>query len=527
MKAAVRLDVSRIAVRRGEIQGARRLLRAAVRDRPECIEALLRLAWLTEDREERAQLLRRVLALEPDHRQARAELARGLGGPAGPNANTERKEGPSRLWILGPLILLAVLSSVALLIWGPIDSGLAWLMPTATPAPTPTPTLTPPQIAAQFEPQLEAALAGGNWARAAEIVDIMRSVDPAGTEWQRRAQATYMQCGQGLVREGQVQAALRLFEEVLVLAPGDQEASDWQQTTRAYLAGERALDTGQWGAAIQAFSDALARMPSFGDVSERLLEAYRRNAEAAIAEEDWDTAVESLLQAQEQSPGDAQVASLLTTAYRGQGEAAVVREDWETAVESLALARDALPSDGALERLLATAYIQRGISRYDSGQLEEARADLEAALTILPENVKAQTYLDTVMSELYPPKRIEIDISKQRLYAWEGENLIHEYATSTGLPGQDTATGHFKVLDKIPMAYSSMWRLKMPHWLGIYYIGTVENGIHALPIRPDGSVMWGGLLGQRQSYGCVILSTEAAQTIYDWAEIGTPVDIHN
>jgi lipoprotein-anchoring transpeptidase ErfK/SrfK len=38
--------------------------------------------------------------------------------------------------------------------------------------------------------------------------------------------------------------------------------------------------------------------------------------------------------------------------------------------------------------------------------------------------------------------------------------------------------------------------------------------------------MWGGLLGQRASYGCVILSTEAAQLIYDWAEIGTPVDIH-
>jgi len=76
------------------------------------------------------------------------------------------------------------------------------------------------------------------------------------------------------------------------------------------------------------------------------------------------------------------------------------------------------------------------------------------------------------------------------------------------------------------MAWSSIWRLKMPYWLGIYNVGTVENGIHALPIRPDGSVMWGGLLGQRASYGCVILSTGAAKTLYNWAEIGTPVWIH-
>jgi lipoprotein-anchoring transpeptidase ErfK/SrfK len=77
------------------------------------------------------------------------------------------------------------------------------------------------------------------------------------------------------------------------------------------------------------------------------------------------------------------------------------------------------------------------------------------------------------------------------------------------------------------MAYSSIWRLKMPNWLGIYYVGGIENGIHALPIRPDGTVMWGGLLGQRASYGCVILSNNAAKTIYNWAEIGTVVDIHN
>jgi hypothetical protein len=85
--------------------------------------------------------------------------------------------------------------------------------------------------------------------------------------------------------------------------------------------------------------------------------------------------------------------------------------------------------------------------------------------------------------------------------------------------------GSYQVLDKIPMAYASTWNLKMPYWLGIYWAGTLENGIHALPILPSGQKLWDGYLGQRVSYGCIILSTEAAKTIYDWAEVGTPVII--
>ncbi|HID86085.1 MAG TPA: LysM peptidoglycan-binding domain-containing protein [Anaerolineae bacterium] len=122
-------------------------------------------------------------------------------------------------------------------------------------------------------------------------------------------------------------------------------------------------------------------------------------------------------------------------------------------------------------------------------------------------------------------KRIEIDISEQRLTAWEGETLVYDFVCSTGLPGYPTRRGRFRVLDKIPMAYSSSWNLWMPHWLGIYWAGGTENGIHALPII-NGRRLWEGYLGQPISYGCIVLSTEAAEALYHWAEIGTPVVIH-
>ena len=83
----------------------------------------------------------------------------------------------------------------------------------------------------------------------------------------------------------------------------------------------------------------------------------------------------------------------------------------------------------------------------------------------------------------------------------------------------------FPVQSKIPNAYGSTWNIWMPDWLGIYWAGSLENGIHALPILPNGATLWEGYLGRPISYGCVVLGTYDAQLLYNWAEIGTTVEI--
>jgi lipoprotein-anchoring transpeptidase ErfK/SrfK len=121
-------------------------------------------------------------------------------------------------------------------------------------------------------------------------------------------------------------------------------------------------------------------------------------------------------------------------------------------------------------------------------------------------------------------KRILIDISEQHLYAYQGDVLIYSFVVSTGM-NNGTRTGNFRVLDKIPNAYASTWNLQMPYWLGIYWGGALENGIHALPILSNGQLLWEGYLGTPVSFGCVILGTEEARLLYEWAEVGTPVVI--
>jgi tetratricopeptide (TPR) repeat protein len=383
------------------------------------------------------------------------------------------------------LVLAAALFLVALLIWGSVDESLAVLLSTPTPTAPPTPTLTPAETAAQFEPQLQAALSAKNWGRALEIVTIMRSVDPSGEAVLQWGLDAHLRYGKSLVQVEKMDSALEQFDQAVALVPGDSNARQWQEVTQMYLTGQEALVAGDWFSAIDILTQAHERMPEYADLGELVIEAYRR-----------------------------------------QGEAALEAGDWTAAISPFTQARDRSPDDPELTDLLAAAYRSRGIAWQEEGDLQQARTDLETALALLPDDEVARTHYDEVMYILFPPKRIEVNLSTQRFYAWQGDKLIYKFVTSTGLPTRATAAGHFKVQSKIPNAYSSIWRLHMPYWLGIYYVGRVENGIHALPIRPDGSVMWAGLLGQRASYGCVILSTHAARLVYEWAEIGTPVHIH-
>ncbi len=122
-------------------------------------------------------------------------------------------------------------------------------------------------------------------------------------------------------------------------------------------------------------------------------------------------------------------------------------------------------------------------------------------------------------------KYIDVSITDQHLLAYENGQVVFSFVASTGMRNS-TRVGSFSILDKIDNAYGSTWNIWMPNWMGIYYSSTLENGIHALPILPDGNRLWSGYLGVPISFGCVVLGTEDAAQLYNWAEIGTPVNIH-
>ena len=122
----------------------------------------------------------------------------------------------------------------------------------------------------------------------------------------------------------------------------------------------------------------------------------------------------------------------------------------------------------------------------------------------------------------FPGKYIDIDLTKQLLTIFEGVNQMGQYIISSGKASMPTPTGTRTVINKDPRAWSNKYGLWMPWWMGI----GGDYGIHELPEWPGGYKEGESHLGTPVSHGCVRLGVGAAQTVYNWAEIGMPVYIH-
>lgn len=187
-------------------------------------------------------------------------------------------------------------------------------------------------------------------------------------------------------------------------------------------------------------------------------------------------------------------------------------------------------------------FVQAGDTLFSISQkLGVELADLAAANSIslqsviytgqslaVPQPGVVYVTLPPPLEETPPPmttdKYILVDISEQHMYVYESNVLVFSFVASTGM-NNATRTGSFSVLDKIPNAYGATWDLWMPNWLGIYWAGSLENGIHALPILSNGTQLWAGYLGTPISFGCIVLGVNESQQLYDWVEVGTPVEI--
>lgn len=120
---------------------------------------------------------------------------------------------------------------------------------------------------------------------------------------------------------------------------------------------------------------------------------------------------------------------------------------------------------------------------------------------------------------------VSVSISQQRCQVFQHEQLLYDWPCSTGRGITGTRTGTFYVQSKIREAWGSAWGFTMPYWLGIYWSGGIENGIHGLPYEPGGPPIWGDAVGTPVTFGCVLLGAEESQTLWNMAYIGMPVTI--
>lgn len=120
-------------------------------------------------------------------------------------------------------------------------------------------------------------------------------------------------------------------------------------------------------------------------------------------------------------------------------------------------------------------------------------------------------------------KLIMVDRSKQRLYAYEGEEMFVEMTISTGLELSPTPVGTFTVFKKMPSRYMQG---PLPGFSDYYDLPGVPWNLY---FTEGGAVIhgayWHNSFGLRYSHGCVNLLPEDARLLYEWADLGTKVTV--
>jgi len=118
-------------------------------------------------------------------------------------------------------------------------------------------------------------------------------------------------------------------------------------------------------------------------------------------------------------------------------------------------------------------------------------------------------------------KKIVVDMTQHRLYALENGKVIHWWGCVIGRPGADTRCGTFRIRAKHRDYVSKAYKVPMP------YTMFFDRGraIHATGVAYGRSFLQAVGLGSVGSHGCVGLSRGAARFLFDWAVVGTPVEV--
>ena len=112
---------------------------------------------------------------------------------------------------------------------------------------------------------------------------------------------------------------------------------------------------------------------------------------------------------------------------------------------------------------------------------------------------------------------IDVDLSSQRTYAYQGNELIKSFVVSTGTWRYPTVRGTYRIYVKYrsaPMSGPGYYLPNVP-FIMYFYRG---YGLHG--------TYWHNNFGTPMSHGCINLTRDDSRWLYKFASVGTIVNIH-
>lgn len=158
-----------------------------------------------------------------------------------------------------------------------------------------------------------------------------------------------------------------------------------------------------------------------------------------------------------------------------------------------------------------------------SGKYEKgATAGVFQGRTVRVPTENTMAYVQTardVLGESTGPKKIMVDLTNQRLYAYEGDKVVMDFPVSTG-KWNHTPTGTFNIWVKLRYTRmaggsgSDYYNLPNVPYTMFYYNNEVSKGqgysIHG--------AYWHNNFGHPMSHGCINMKIADAGAIFEWAD---------
>jgi lipoprotein-anchoring transpeptidase ErfK/SrfK len=112
---------------------------------------------------------------------------------------------------------------------------------------------------------------------------------------------------------------------------------------------------------------------------------------------------------------------------------------------------------------------------------------------------------------------IDINLSTQQLFAYEGDVIVRTFIVSTGVSSTPTVTGKYKIYARF--LYADM------HGPG-YFLPDVPYTMYFYKSYGIHGTYWHNNFGTPMSHGCVNMSIPDSGWLYNWSTFGTVVNVH-
>lgn len=136
-------------------------------------------------------------------------------------------------------------------------------------------------------------------------------------------------------------------------------------------------------------------------------------------------------------------------------------------------------------------------------------------------------FKSSVSADIYTTdKLITVDTGSQMLTAWQDGKIQHQTKVSTGMKLTPTIKGGYKIYLKYPvkdMKGPSPYKNIYPS--GKYHIKNVPNIMYFYQGYAIHGAYWHNNFGRPASHGCVNVPLASAKWLFDFASLGTRVEV--